>query len=120
MTDKQYDTDDMAQKLHNYMENVAGAHMPAPVQIDIIDGSMQFVTGRGWGRLNDRIVSVMLFGPYDLRQASAASPYTIWALPPDSKSATTPYIMLGVVWNGSEGGRVPRINGIVDDTLTYV
>jgi len=120
MTDTFYDNDELAEKLAGHITDSARSHMPAPVQIDIIDGSMQFVAGWGWGRLSDRNVRVILFGPYDLRLASATTPYTIWALPPDNDSPSSPYLMIGVSWNGSEGGRLPRIYGVVDDTLSYV
>lgn len=114
------DMDAAGQALFDHIRGEAESNMPEPVQIDIVDGSMQFVAGWGWGRVNDRLVRVILFGPYDLRLASSTAPVAIWALPPGADHPSLPYFMLGVSWNGIEGGRVPRIYGIVDDTLNYV
>lgn len=109
-----YDNDELAQSLADHIDERSRSSMPAPVQVQIIDGSMQFVTGWVWGQVDDRNVRVIVFAPSDYTSATAANPITVHALPPNPNSPTSPYIALGVAYVGSSIGgfglsRVPPI-----------
>lgn len=119
-TQNSYDIDELGQELRDHVEARSKANMPAPVQVQIIDGSMQFTSGWVWGQINDRIVRVIVFGPSSVLGATAANPYTVWALPPNDDSPTSPYIALGVAAVGEATGGFPigRVPPIVTPIIT--
>lgn len=109
-----YDNDELSQALADHIDRRARSSMPAPVQVQIIDGSMQFETGWVWGQVDDRNVRVIVFAPSDYTSATAANPITVHALPPNDNSPTSPYFALGVAYVGTNIGgfglsRVPPI-----------
>lgn len=119
-TKTQYDNDELAQELADRIQMQAKSAMPAPVQVQIIDGSMQFDAGWVWGTYNDRNVRVIVFGPSNITGATAAAPYTVWALPPNPDSPTSPYIALGVAYVGESvaGAGLTRIPPIITSEIT--
>lgn len=89
------DLDVVATRFKRHILDTAKANGPGPVQLEVFDGSQQYITGYVWARLADKVVQCMAFGPTDLTGVTASNPAIIWALPPNPDEPHSLYVMIG-------------------------
>lgn len=104
------DLDIVATRFRRHVLDTAKLNGPGPVQLEVFDGSTQFITGYVWARLADKVVQCMAFGPVDLTGVTSANPAIVWAIPPNPDEPHSLYIMIGpALIQASPASRVPPI-----------
>lgn len=103
------DGDEAVSKLREFVRGQAATHMPHYVDLEVIDGSLQFETGYVTARHAGRTVRCIAPGPLDLTAATEAAPHIIKAWPPNPNNPGALYIAIGLAMNGTDGSRVPQV-----------
>lgn len=104
------DIDDIASDVARHIEDTAQSNMPVPVTLNVTDGAPQADAGWVWATRGDHSVQVIAplsFG--DLSAATAATPISIWAWPPNPGEPNQPYMMYAVIYDGVTGARAPVV-----------
>lgn len=104
------DLDELAARLREHIIGSASTRMPAPVQVTIVDGSMQWGNGYVWGLRAGREVQVLAPGPTDVSAASTSEPIIVWAFPPNPGDPSGYYIMIGGVIDAGSDNRRPALS----------